>query len=126
MRRVFSSWSTRPNLVSRSFRAASIRCGVVRFLEAHYEVVSITHDHKTTMRVPAAPLSDPEIEDVVQKDVGQERTDARALRRSPVRLTPLTAFQDTGLEPHPDEPEDAPIGDPMREHPHQPLTGEPS
>ena len=73
------------------------------------------------MRVPAAPLLDPEIEDVVQKDVGQERTDARALRRSPVRLTPLTAFQDTGLEPHPDEPEDAPIGDPMREHPHQPL-----
>ena len=64
---------------------------------------------------------DPEIEDVVQEDVGQERADARALRRSPVRLVPLTALQDAGLEPHPDEPEDARIGDPVREHPHQPL-----
>ena len=43
------------------------------------------------------------------------------MRRSPIRLTPLTAFQDTGLEPHPDKPEDAPVSDPVREHPHQPL-----
>lgn len=38
-----------------------------------------------------------------------------------IRLTPLTAFQDTGLKPHPDKPEDASVGDPVREHPHQPL-----
>ncbi len=51
----------------------------------------------------------------------RSRSHARALRRSPIRLTPLTAFQDTGLEPHPDKPENAPVSDPVREHPHQPL-----
>ena len=57
----------------------------------------------------------------MQEDVGQERADACTLRRSPIRLTPLTAFQDTGLKPHPDKPEDASVGDPVREHPHQPF-----
>ena len=64
---------------------------------------------------------DPEIEDVVQEDVGQQRADARSLRRSPVRLVPLFALEDTGLEPHPDKPEDARISNPVRHHPQQPL-----
>ena len=71
--------------------------------------------------MPATPLMDPEIEDVVQEDVGQERADARSLRRSPVRLVPLIALQDAGLEPLPDKPQDARVGDPVRQHPQQPL-----
>ena len=31
------------------------------------------------------------------------------------------ALEDTGLEPHPDQPEDAGGGDPVRQHPQQPL-----
>jgi hypothetical protein len=34
---------------------------------------------------------------------------------------PLTALQDASLEPHPDKPEDPGIGDPVRQHPQQPL-----
>ena len=49
-----------------------------------------------------------------------ERT-ARPLRRSLVRLVPLIALEDAGLEPHPDEPEDPRIGDPLRQHAQQPL-----
>ncbi len=42
----------------------------------------------------------------MQEDVGQQRADARFLRCSSVSLTPLIALEDTGLEPHPDQPED--------------------
>ena len=34
---------------------------------------------------------------------------------------PLIALENTGLEPHPDQPEDARVGDPVRQHPQQPL-----
>ena len=46
-----------------------------------------------------APLMDPEIEDVVQKDVGEERTDARPLRGTPVRLLLLAALKNAGPQP---------------------------
>ena len=47
--------------------------------------------------VPPPPLVDPQIEHVVQEDVGQERADARPLRRSLRRLLPLPALQHAGL-----------------------------
>jgi hypothetical protein len=39
--------------------------------EAHHEVVGVAHDRDQTARVPPAPLMHPEIEHVVQEDVGQ-------------------------------------------------------
>jgi hypothetical protein len=33
---------------------------------------------------------------------------------------PFTALKDPGFEPHPDEPENPMIGDPVRQHPKQP------
>jgi site-specific DNA recombinase len=66
---------------------------------------------------PAPPLSDPRGagKGNVLQDCG--RRGARSLRRSPVRLVPLIALQDTGFEPHPDKPKDPRVGDPMRQHP---------
>src|SRR5207248_5250490 len=72
-------------------------------------------------RVPPPPLVNPEIENVVQEDVVQERPDARSLRASPVSLVPLIALQDPGPQPLANEPQDAPIGAPMRHHPQQPF-----
>ncbi len=95
--------------------------GIARALEAHHEVVGIPDDRDPTASVPAAPLMDPEIKDVMQEDVGQERADAGSLRRSPVRLVPLIALQNAGFEPLADEPQDSRIGDPVRQHPQQPL-----
>ena len=47
--------------------------GVVPMLESHHEVVSKTRDDDVTARVPAPPLVSPQVEDVVQVDVRQER-----------------------------------------------------
>ena len=77
-----------------------------RALEAHHEVVGIAHDRDPTASMSAAPLMDPEVEHVMQEDVGQERADAGSLRRSPVRLVPLIALQDAGFEPLADKPQD--------------------
>jgi hypothetical protein len=44
-------------------------------LESHDEVVSITDDRNSTARMPTTPLVNPEIESVVQEDVGEERAD---------------------------------------------------
>ena len=49
-------------------------------LEAHDEVVRIAHGHNGTACAATAPLMGPEIEDVVQKYVGEERTDAPPCR----------------------------------------------
>ena len=64
---------------------------------------------------------DPEVEDVMQEDVGQERADAGPLRRSSVRLVPFVALKDAGFEPLADKPQDSRIGDPVRHHSQQPL-----
>ena len=47
--------------------------GVVPMLETHHEVVSEARDDNVTARVPSSPLMSPEVEDVVQIDVRQER-----------------------------------------------------
>jgi len=47
-----------------------------------------------TARLPTTPLVSPEIEDVVQEDVGEERADARALRRSPRRFIRLNRVKE--------------------------------
>ena len=70
-----------------------------------------------TACLPTTPLVDPEIKGVMQEDVGEERADPSPLRRPFVRFMPLTALQDAGFEPHPDEPEDPGVGNPMRQHP---------
>ena len=43
-------------------------------LEGHHKVVGIPHDRYTAVRLPT-PAMNPEIEDVVQEDIGQERRD---------------------------------------------------
>src|SRR5262245_50534326 len=46
------------------------RTGIAGILEAHHKVVGVTHDDHSTPRVPPPPLMDPQVQDVVQKDVG--------------------------------------------------------
>ena len=54
----------------------------VLFFDAIDTVVRLADDDDISFRRPASPLARPEIEDVVQVDVGQERRDHRALRRA--------------------------------------------
>src|SRR5918995_6727245 len=56
--------------------------GVPTMLESHHEVVRITHDDHLAARVTTSPLVDPQVKDVVQVHVRQERRDRRPLRRA--------------------------------------------
>ena len=47
--------------------------GIISMLETHHEVVSETRDDNVTARVPSSPLVSPQVKDVVQVDVRQER-----------------------------------------------------
>ena len=46
---------------------------VIPMLETHHEVVGETHDDHFTARVPSPPLVSPQVKDVVQVDVRQQR-----------------------------------------------------
>ena len=67
------------------------------------------------VRRGSSAVADLDEAEVVQEDVGQERADARPLRRSPVHLVPLAALQSVGRAPLPDKAQDARVDDPMRE-----------
>ena len=71
-----------------------------RALEAHHEVVGVAHDRDPTARIPTAPLMDPEIEDVVQEDVGQERTDHPSNNLAKLPFDPSVRVPRTQLRPH--------------------------
>src|SRR5947208_13205969 len=52
-------------------------------------VVRVAHDDHPSARPLPPPLLDPQVERIVQENVGQERTDPRSLRRPLQRLPPL-------------------------------------
>jgi hypothetical protein len=51
-------------------------------LKAHHEVIRIAHDVHLTLRLLPPPLTDPEVEHVVQVDVGHQGADDSTLGRS--------------------------------------------
>jgi hypothetical protein len=72
-------------------------------------------------RVPPLPLLHPEIERIMQEDVGKPRADARALGRSFHRIGVHATLQDAGAEPLANQPQHSPVGNPVRQHPRQPV-----
>jgi hypothetical protein len=47
--------------------------GITAMLEPHHEVVGETRDNDVTARVPSSPLVSPQVKEVVQVAVRQER-----------------------------------------------------
>src|SRR5207253_10184747 len=64
-------------------------------------------------------LVNPEIDDVVKKDIRKDGADPRPLRRARLHRSPLAALKDAGLEPPLNQAEHPGVGDPVRQHPHQ-------
>ena len=101
---------------------------VVRLLvkEVLIDNDTITIRHSIPAQLPTSPAGGTPLPSNGKLRVGVESyllrsgSAARTLRRSLLRFVPLIALQDAGLEPHPDEPEDARIGDPMGQHPQHP------
>ena len=63
--------------------------------------------------VALAPLLRPEIEDVVEVDVGQERRDHRALPRANLTRPNLPVFHHPDRQPFADQADDPPVADPV-------------
>ena len=87
IRRVLSRCSDSENSSNRS-RIVPETPGVGLVLEANNNVVGIPHDDDVARGLAPSPALGPEIEHVVQIDVGQERRDHRPLTR------PLVADRD--------------------------------
>lgn len=70
--------------------------------------------------MPPYPLRNPEVENVVKIDVGEDRADARSLRGTGGRFLEHAIFQNAGLQPEAHKPQNAGVGDPVSEHPLHP------
>jgi hypothetical protein len=94
--------------------------GIEAMLESHDEVIRVAdHDHLSP-RLAFPPSPDPEIQHVMQVDIGQKRTDAAALDRPHLTARPLPLLQHTSPQPLPDESPDAPVPYAVLDELHQP------
>src|SRR5206468_2827272 len=95
--------------------------GVVLMLEPDDEVVGITHDDHVTRGLAPSVALGPQIEGVVQVDVGKQRRDHRSLRRPLFTDADDPVFQHTRLQPFADQADDALVADPMLDEADQPV-----
>jgi hypothetical protein len=95
--------------------------GVGFVLEANDEVVGIPHDDHVARGLAPSPAFGPEVEDVMQVDVGKQRRDHRALPRPPLTDRRDPVFQDARLQPFLDQADDASVADTMFQESDQPL-----
>src|SRR5712691_9343490 len=95
--------------------------GVALMLEADDEVVGVAHNDHVARGLALSPALGPQIEHVVQVDVGEQRRDHRSLRRPPVADRHDPVFEDAHLEPFLDQADDAPVADPVLDEADQPV-----
>ena len=80
---------------------------------AGHQIVGVSHDDHVAPGLVPSPALGPEIETVMQVDIGEERRDHRALTRSPVIHCYDPVFEYTRPQPFLDQVDDALIADPM-------------
>src|SRR5262245_49853355 len=90
-------------------------------LEANNDVVGISHDDHVARGLPPSPAVGPQVEHVVQVDVGEQRRDHRALSRPLVTYGDNPVLQDTRLQPLLDQADDARITDPVLDEANEPA-----
>src|SRR5271166_5462227 len=89
-------------------------------LAAEDHIVRIPADDPLPGCPTSSPLADPEVDDVVEEYIGKDRADPRPLRRACLHRFPLAALEDACLQPTLDQAKHPGVGDPVRQHPHQP------
>src|SRR5713226_8221060 len=87
--------------------------GVVPVLKSHDEVVGVPHDDYITARLLLSPPLHPDVEDIMQIEIGQDRRDHRTLGRPHPRLGPLPLLEHARLQPFLDQADYSPVSDPM-------------
>jgi hypothetical protein len=94
--------------------------GVRAMLKAEHHVVGVAHDENIAASMAPAPLLDPQIEDVVQENVGQQGRSRRALRAADSSHRLLTLVKDARAEPLLDESDNPRIRNPVLNKTNQP------
>src|SRR5437867_4327516 len=98
--------------------------GILAMLESHDEVIGKPHDDGVAVGLRLPPPLDPEVEHIVQVEVGQQRADAPALDRTGVGRCSPPILQHAGPQPFLDEAHDAPVRHAVLEKLHQPAVVE--
>src|SRR6201987_574808 len=92
----------------------------IRFvLTVDRQIVRISTDDDLSGCVMSTPVVYPQIDDIVEEDVGEKRADPRSLRRPDLHRFPSAALEDAGLEPPLDQAEDSRARDPVPPHPNR-------
>jgi hypothetical protein len=91
-------------------------------LEAEYVVVGISHHYNVASRALLAPDIYPEVEYVMQIDIGEHRRNHRALRSTYLGILPFAFLHYSGIQPFLDQPEDTDVGNAMLEKLEQPFS----
>src|SRR5271166_6676443 len=95
--------------------------GVGLPLEARDQIVGIAHDYHVARGLAPPPALGPEIEDIVQVDIGKQRRDHRTLPRPLLTDRHRPLFEDARPQPFADQADDALVADPMLDEPNEPF-----
>src|SRR5688572_20290756 len=77
--------------------------GVILVLESNNEIIGPPRDDNLSTRRPFPPLLYPEVEDVVQVNIRQQRRNCRSLGRPFLACCPLDPIHDACAQPLADE-----------------------
>src|SRR5690242_4737598 len=95
--------------------------GVGLSLKADDDVIRKTEDDYIAGRLALSPTLRPEIKDIVQVDVGEQRRCHRSLPCSHLTRRDDSVFENARLEPFSDQADDARIADPMLQETDKPF-----
>jgi len=99
--------------------------GVLPLLKPQHSVVAVAdHDHVAPRHL-IPPYLGPDIEYVVQVEIGKDRRDHRSLRGPFLRLEPPAVFHHARLQPFLDQAYEPWVCDPMLDELDQPLMIDP-
>src|SRR5438477_7347228 len=111
--RVFSSASSRRQLRARLLKVFCVR----QILETEHEVIDEAHQVRRALALWFELLLEPQVQGVVQIDVGEHTGDRSALRSSLLGTNNDPILHRSGLEPLTNQAQDHRISDALPDHP---------
>src|ERR1700678_869903 len=94
---------------------------IVTVLETNHQIVSVADDNNFAAGYFLAPHLDPQIEDIMQIHICQQRRDHRSLRSACRRLRPFAFFRYSRFQPFLDQPKHPVVSNSMRHKLHGPF-----
>jgi hypothetical protein len=95
--------------------------GVRLVLETGHKVVGVPEQIRFAPTLSSNPALEPDIQDIMEVDIGQERGNNRSLRRTLLARLRQPVFHDAGLEHADDQAKDSPVLYPLLEKLQQPF-----